>query len=166
MVAKWRDGAGLKSDVSYKIINMSGESQSVIDAVEAGVNEWDTSGVYTLAPASDSQQADITIEVYKKVTPGYILGYTVPECSTDGHLSHAYIALGVSGLGVSGVTNLAAHEVGHGLGLGHADLSKDLMGPSLDSKERKNLTCLSNLDVGGLGAETSPYSVPDWSCLA
>ncbi len=166
MVAKWRDGGSLRGTIYYEIVNMSGESQSVIDAVEAGVNEWDASGVYTLEPASTSDTADITIEVYKKVTPGYILGYAVPECSSDGHLSHVYIALGVSGLKTNGVVNLSAHEVGHGLGLKHADLGKDLMGPSLDSTERKNLSCLSNLDVGALAAETSTYSVTDWSCHA
>jgi len=75
------------------------------------------------------------------------------------------ISLGVKGLSSNGVQNLAAHEVGHGLGLLHADLNKDLMGPSLDAKERKNATCPSNLDIGGIAATVNPYTVAVWQEL-
>jgi len=157
-IAKWDSNT-----VSYKIINKAGLKQSEIDAVEAGVLDWnDASSSVTLVVTSSD--ADITISVYKKITPGYILGFAVVTCDNDtDKIESVEISLGVKGLSSNGVQNLAAHEVGHGLGLGHADLNKDLMGPSLDAKERKKATCPSNLDIGGILETTdNPYEVTDW----
>jgi hypothetical protein len=50
--------------------------------------------------------------------------------------------------------------------LGHADKNADLMGPSLDSTERKNLTCPSNLDLKGLTEAGTSASVDNWQLLS
>lgn len=158
-IAKWDSNT-----VSYKIINKAGLKQSEIDAVEAGVLDWNNLNPLIILVKTSNGEADITISVYKKITPGYILGFAVVTCDndTDG-IESVEISLGVKGLSSNGVQNLAAHEVGHGLGLGHADLNKDLMGPSLDAKERKKPICPSNLDIGGILETTdNPYEVTDW----
>jgi hypothetical protein len=157
-IAKWKSPA-----VTYQIINKAGLKQSEIDAVEAGVLDWNDLGSSVTLGVTASD-ADITISVYKKIVPGNILGFAVVTCDngTDG-IESVEISLGVRGLSSNGVQNLAAHEVGHGLGLGHADLNKDLMGPSLDAKERKKATCPSNLDIEGIAETTeNPYEVLDW----
>ena len=74
--------------------------------------------------------------------------------------------VGVKGLKTGGVKNLAAHEMGHSIGLGHTiDKNEDLMGPSLDASERKNLTCPSNLDKDALKASGADHTVSDWQLL-
>ena len=160
--AKWKDPA-----VSYKIDNVAGVTADVINAIDKGVQEWNNiGGPYTLTRDDSAPNPDVTIKVFFKITPGYILGasfVTCPDTST-GIIPHE-IWLGVKGLKLNGVQTLAAHEAGHSVGLGHADKNADLMGPSLDSTERRNVTCPSNLDKGALSATGTYYSVTEWQLL-
>jgi len=168
--AKWN-----KETVTYAIDNRAGLSSTVINAVNTGIQEWntvDTSGLsvdvpYTLVRDDDANTPDVTILVFNKITPGYILGasfVTCPDAAT-GIIPHE-IWLGVKGLKTNGVKNLAAHEMGHSIGLGHTtNNDNDLMGPSLDSSERSNLTCPSDLDVGALSASGTSYTDSDWQIL-
>jgi len=164
------------SDITYRVINRSGEKQSTIDAVIAGVEEWNAvkgqnnpDSPYTLNQvAASDNTADITIEVFKKITPGYILGFAQVCDPANGFMvgQKVDISLGIKGLKMDGIKNLAAHEVGHGLGLGHTlDHSDDLMAPSLDAKERKNLICPSNLNVEAFSETSLTYMVTDWETL-
>jgi len=167
-----------KEQITYRVINRSGEKQATIQSVIDGAEQWnDVKGQnnpdspYTLVMVSSSDEtADITIEVFKKITPGFILGFAQvcpdsanPEIAIGQKVD---ISLGIKGLKINGVKNLAAHEVGHGLGLGHTiDKNNDLMAPSLDAKERKSLVCPSNLDIEALSAETLSYTVNGWNEL-
>ena len=175
--AKWIDPT-----VTYAIDNRAGLSSTVINAVNAGVQEWNTVGTLngvvvpytlvrddTLLSDADPNTPDVTISVFNKITPGYILGASFVTCpnTTTGIVPHE-IWLGVKGLKTNGVKNLAAHEMGHSIGLGHTtNNNNDLMGPSLDSTERSNLTCPSDLDVGALSLSESgtSYTDPDWHIL-
>lgn len=180
--AKWTgsgpqdlNGDGLKDVVTYRIINSAGVKQNVINAVTTGIEEWDTvkgqnspDSPYDLVqvPAVNNS-ADVTIKVFNKITPGFILGFAEVNCvnQADG-IDPVNISLGIKGLKIGGIKNLSAHEFGHALGLGHTiDNNDDLMGPSLDAKERKNLVCPSNLDIEGLTATGSQHSVDPWNLL-
>ena len=166
---KWPDG-----DITYFVSNNSNEKQATIDAVIAGVEQWnniigknDPDSPYLLKSVGTVEDAQITVNVFKKITPGYILGFA-EVCSDDvSNIGvHVSISVGIKGLSADGVKNLVAHEVGHGLGLGHTlDNNSDLMASSLDAKERKNLICPSNLNVEALSADESPYMVNEWEIL-
>lgn len=170
--ATWRH-----SPVTVLIVNVAGLGSSQVAAVAASISEWNralTSGGFTgyyLSQIS-SGSADIVISLYFKITPGYILGATSITCSGDSLVSVS-ILLGLKGLSLTGIQNVAAHELGHGLGLGHSNLQSDLMYPSLDRTERKTLVCPSNLDVGGVAfaynnypTTTLSFSVATWQQLS
>jgi hypothetical protein len=163
-IAKWKD-----STLTFRIDNASGAGEDVIQAVREGALRWNAvPNPYSLAETTGS--ADIVIGVYNKVVPGYILGFTVLTCSSGSTgIQSVEIALGVKGLSLTGVENLTAHEVGHGLGLGHtdslADSMGDLMGARFKQKEEgKQKVCPSNLDTDGLNSSSDPYVIPaaDW----
>ena len=165
--SKWRDSDspdGLKDIVTYKIVNVAGVKENTVTAVRNGIEEWNTvQSTYTLVETAGT--ADITINLYFKVTPGYILGYAAVDCPSNGSISSVEVVLGVKGLRNTGARNLAAHEVGHALGLGHADYDGDLMYASFDTQERKNTFCPSNLDAEALPIEDSTHTVTNWQRL-
>lgn len=170
-IAKWN--TSVSNTVTFKIVNVSGVANDVIQAVRDGVVRWNSvQATYNLVETADDP--DILISVYLKIVPGYILGFAAVNCSSgDDGIQTVDISLGVRGLSLTGVVNLTAHEVGHGLGLGHtdsvADGKGDLMGPGFEQKEEgKQVVCPSNLDTGGLTATVDPYSIsePSWQQLA
>jgi hypothetical protein len=169
-IAKWN--TSVSNVVTFKIVNMSGVGDDVIQAVREGVERWNqVQGPYVLEePLDPNDPADITIYVYFKIVPGYVLGFAAVNCDYgDEGIQSVDISLGVKGRSLTGVRNLTAHEVGHGLGLGHTDSlaeSKgDLMGPRFEQKEEgKQKVCPSNLNTGGLTSLVDPYEIPaaDW----
>ena len=178
-IAKWKetdpaDSDGLQDQIFYKIVDVAGVRDSVIADVRAGVEKWNTvdanddsvlDSPYQLVETSGD--ADITIELFFKITPGFILGAATVNCADENGITSVSISLGIKGLKSNGIQNLAAHEVGHGIGLGHTiNVNNDLMSPSLEAKERKNQICPSNLDVDALDEGTSTYSVTVWTQLA
>jgi len=178
-IAKWRttnpaDSDGLQNQITYKIVDVAGVSNSVIADVRAGVEEWNAvdandnsvlDSPYELVEVT-SGAADITIELFFKIVPGFILGAADVDCADENGITSVSISLGIKGLKSNGIQNLAAHEVGHGIGLGHTiNVNNDLMSPSLDAKERKNQICPSNLDVDALDAETSTHFVTVYTQL-
>jgi hypothetical protein len=160
-IAKWNGS----STLTFRIDNASGAGNGVIQAVRDGTLRWNAvPNPYSLAETTGS--ADIVISVYNKVVPGYILGFAAVTCTSGSTgIESVEIALGVKGLSVTGVENLTAHEVGHGLGLGHTDsLAEsmgDLMGAGFEQREEgKQKFCPSNLDTGGLTSSADPYVIP------
>lgn len=163
-VAKWK-----KSALTYSITDVSGFSAGVLESVEAGVREWNgLGGPYTLGEFSGAGSPDITIELFFKIIPGSIIGAAGINCSTGAAgIQSGSIILGLKGLNDFGIQNVSAHEIGHTLGLGHADTNKDLMGPRFERKEEgKGIVCPSNLDIDGLNASSEPVSVTNLQELA
>jgi predicted Zn-dependent protease len=161
-VAKWKGN----NTVKYKIDNVADLRSKVEDAVRTGIEEWNTvQSVYDLRETRDND-ADITISLYDKIIPKFVLGATHVDCaSAENGIQKATIVLGLRGLSITGVKNVAAHEMGHALGLGHSNTKTDLVYFSFDDKERKSVFCPSNLDVKALSAESTPYEAPTWTRL-
>lgn len=166
-IATW--DTSMTNVITYRIENVSGVGPGVIGAIQAGIDEWNAvQGVYRLQQSDPLDIPDITIQVFFKIIPGSVLGAAGINCQTaTSGIQSASILLGVKGLNLIGVTNVAAHEIAHTLGLGHADFRGDLLDPRFERREEARfIVCPSNLDVGGLTATTNPYSIPAaaWVC--
>ena len=100
VAASWRH-----TTVTIRIDNVAGLSSSQVAAVSNAVKEWSIALVnggftaYTLSTVS-SGGADVVIQLYYKITPGYILGATSITCSGTS-LIGASIQLGLKGLSLT-----------------------------------------------------------------
>jgi len=185
---KWRNPDGsLKSTVTFRIVETGGASNSFVQAVKAGLREW-SGFVYNVQEVGSSEDISVRIKDAAWVGPnsprvrnaGIVTGDQ--DCSGENpRRTHADLTLAKTSHFMRnsvGVHNLAAHEMGHALGLGpmHATSKGDIMHTveSLTAKELNrhyrefldHVICPSNLDVGGLTAEVDPFSVNTWRELS
>ncbi len=114
--------------------------------MEAYDGAYDSFGFVEISDAS----ADITF-IIKKNTGKTALGETVLSWS-DGVIISAEITMATQNvrgrsLDLADVRNIAAHEVGHALGLGHSDNPDDLMYASYDFIETGTLNSPSQCDL-------------------
>ena len=122
-------------------------------AVADAVTEWNTK-IPNLNLVNDNSNADADIEVQLvDGLRGMVAGATVMRFDEDGFINKATILLPKAAFFIEGdsqvfaiqydsqkLKEIATHEMGHALGLGHADFDSDLMSENLDSDETVNIS--------------------------
>ena len=90
---------------------------------------------------SDKPNNDgITIELLSVVNPQYI-GYSVPKYDDKKIVSAKIIVYDLPDLTDVQFENILRHEVGHALGLGHAEIHESLMYPTVGSNPKYISSC-------------------------
>lgn len=133
---------GIDLDDGVLTYNIDDDSSSKEqDAVRSAIEEWDSKiDTLELETVSSIKNTDIKIEFQdksEKVIEGEeIAGQTITTFDQDGLLDNAEITISRSvqayGFDPSTIGQIAKHEIGHALGLGHANFDGNLMAGRVD----------------------------------
>jgi hypothetical protein len=167
MNAHWLDEDGtLKDTITYKIIvTKPSILESQIDIVREGIERWD-GFVYNIEEVSANEDADIEVTLFigaQSFGRGGVFTYSPDDTRCTVYSGFIYMGMErtlASQSDTTALENLAMHEMGHALGLGHTNYEQDIM-----FTRRAGEYCPSNLNIDGLTAEESRYSVEDWEEL-
>ena len=149
-------------NMSYSVINVNG---TLKHAIEKGLKEWSENDEIKFVEVPDSNSTDIRIRFIPKesashlrnnsnnemiMQSGLMVGKTIDTFDGDGYITHSSIVIYGSAFGNSldsqTLQNVAAHEIGHALGLGHASFGTDLM----FNKVRYEKESVSQCDINGV----------------
>jgi hypothetical protein len=121
------------SVLAYSISGASGEAMAAIqDGIEAWNAALDGPGL-RLVPAASAKNAQIKIK-YKN-GGGMIAGQALRKTDRQGFVSSCDVSLSGRAFGQSALDTLeevTTHELGHCLGLGHANFDDDLMSSTVN----------------------------------
>ena len=139
---------GNQDDAEFSSGDLFRSAADLRQAVGYAVTEWNTK-IPTLNLVNDNSNADADIEVQLvDGLGGLAAGATMLRFDEDGFINKATILLPKAAFFIESdsqvfaiqydsqkLKEIATHEMGHALGLGHADFDSDLMSENLDSDE-------------------------------
>lgn len=147
------DDEGNQDDTEFSSGDLFRSDADLRQAVADAVTEWNTK-IPNLNLVNDNSDADADIEVQLvDGLGGLAAGATMLRFDEDGFINKATILLPKAAFFIEGdsqvfaiqydsqkLKEIATHEMGHALGLGHADFDSDLMSENLDSDETVNIS--------------------------
>jgi matrixin len=154
----WNENKLGDGDLTYKI---NGGDEAARQAVRDAIEEWDAavSGL-TLTEVSGKIKPDIDVKFKKG--GGVIAGQALRHSDGNGFIDSVRLMISGSAFGapnnVDTVEQITKHEMGHSLGLGHANFDGDLMSTTVQS----GTGTISSCDVQGV-SEANHWKLVDGS---
>jgi hypothetical protein len=142
-----------QNEEEFSIDDLSTSGSDQRKAVTDAVNEWNAR-IPNLRLVNENSNVDADIEVQLvDGLGGMAAGATLLRFDEDGFLNKATVLLPKAAFFIEGdsqvfavqydsqkLKEIATHELGHALGLGHADFDSDLMSERLNSDETMNIS--------------------------
>jgi hypothetical protein len=141
--------------LTYKI---SGSDSDILQAVRTAIEDWDYKIIGLELDEIDKKKKDADIEVTFEDDGEEIAGQTVNNFNGFGFIDYVEMTISKSAFGTDfdtkTVEQIAKHEMGHALGLGHANFEGNLMTELVND----GTETIDDCEIKSVNGSDSPYA--------